>query len=212
MATNPPQTIMLNEIGPTAADEAQHEQHTSESSLTDSQSNKRDSSPMKHSRSIGGAYGDITLALVGVTVPMILLSATFIGLVFNYRLSDKFTAPERMTVAGDSYDNSAYYVNFSATRLITVASWTSTATSFTATFVMGLLSYTLAASYLRDSKMERSASLLTPYQLALVVNLLGGGLGSLWTWFKYCLWKKTTKQVRILITAAICLTSTISLG
>lgn len=164
------------------------------------------------SSKIKGALSDITLAAVAISLPMLLLSAVLLGLVMYYNISRTLDNLSPLLGPGDAYDNSAYYVNFSATRLITVSSWASTATSFISSFFMVLISYPLARTYLLHSKSERFDRLPTPYQLKLVTSLLGGGLGALWSWAVYCCWGKRARQAPLLRWTAFSLLTVVLLG
>ncbi|KAK5057838.1 hypothetical protein LTR84_011839 [Exophiala bonariae] len=159
-----------------------------------------------------GALREIIWSLVCVSLPMIVLTAIFIGLVYGYLVSEDPLTSDDIFGRPESYDQSAYYVRYSATRLITVSSWTSTVTSFTTTFVMTLVSYPLARSYTRKSDLGVSNELPTTYQFKLIIGLLGGSLGSLWSWLDYCLWRKPIKQTKLLWTTATALLASIVLS
>ena len=131
-------------------------------------------------------YSDIALACAAISLPMIALSGVLLGLIFAYQ------------VAPNS-DPGAYLVDFSATRLITIASWSSSVAPFLPGFVMTLLSFPAARHLQKSSEWERSASLPTPYQLNLYLQLLSGGVGALWQWMKYLFWRKREKQVPIIV-------------
>ncbi|KEF62440.1 uncharacterized protein A1O9_00412 [Exophiala aquamarina CBS 119918] len=161
---------------------------------------------------ITGALGEIIWSLTCLSVPMIVLTGIFIGLVYGYLVSEDPLTSNDEAIFGErpeSYDQSVYYyINYSATRLITVSSWTSTVTSFTSTFVMALVSYPLAKSYLSKSEAGTANELPTTYQFRLIIGLLGGSLGSLWSWLDYSLWRKRTRQTKLLwVTATALLVS-----
>ena len=148
---------------------------------------------------IGGAILDITWALTCLSLPMIVLTAIFIGLVYRFEVSnDSKNSIDLLGRTASLQDRSVYYVDFSATRLVTVSSWTSTVTSLTTTFVMVLVSYPLAKDFLRKSKLGTSGSLPTAYQLSLIIGLLQGGFGPFLSWFQYCFWKGRNKQPGLL--------------
>ncbi|KAJ9615147.1 hypothetical protein H2200_001221 [Cladophialophora chaetospira] len=151
-----------------------------------------------HSQKIGGAILDITWALTCLSLPMVVLTAIFIGLVYGYKVSNSRDASTDLTGRRSSLDGSAYYVDYSATRLVTVSSWTSTVASFTTTFVMVLVSYPLARDFLRKSKSGSPESLPTPYQLSLIIGLLQGGFGPFWSWLQYCFQKDRHRQPTLL--------------
>jgi hypothetical protein len=149
---------------------------------------------------IGGAILDITWALTCLSLPMLVLTAIFLGLVYGYEVSNKPGASTDLLGRTSSLqDGSAYYIDYSATRLITVSSWTSTVTSFTVTFIMVLASYPLAKDFMKKSQSGAIESLPTTYQLSLIVGLLQGGLEPLWSWVRYCFWEKRSKQTVLLL-------------
>ena len=147
---------------------------------------------------IGGSHLDIFWALTCVSLPMLLVTGIFIGLVYANQVSNSDDSSENPLGTGLSADSAAYYVNYSAPRLITVSSWASTVASFTATFLMVLVSYPVAKSYSKDSNSGSTESLPTVYQLRLIIGVLGGGIGALWSWLQYCFWRRRSKQSRIL--------------
>ncbi|OQV08900.1 hypothetical protein CLAIMM_13109 [Cladophialophora immunda] len=150
------------------------------------------------SQRLEGAIADIVWALTCLSLPMLVLTAIFVGLVYVYEVSRTPEASENLVGISSVRDNSAYYVDFNATRLITVSSWTSTATSLTAAFFMVLISYPLAKDYIRRSNSEGVDALPTVYQFKLIIGLLGGGVGPLWSWLQYCFWKGRNRQTRLL--------------
>ena len=144
--------------------------------------------PTKSDR-IHGAIDDIAWASLILTVPMLALTLIFLVLVYHYQVPN---------ATGDS---AAYLVNYSATRLITISSWTSTAASIILPFAMILLSYPISRSHLVQSTAADGSSLPTPYQLSLLVGMLGGGLGSLWQYILYHFWRRKSRDTAILSAA-----------
>ncbi|ETI26990.1 hypothetical protein G647_10089 [Cladophialophora carrionii CBS 160.54] len=157
------------------------------------------------SHPIEGALRDIYWALSCISLPMLVLTATFMGLVYVYRVSHGPGATDSSLSSPFVDDSNAYYVNYSATRLITVSSWTSTVTSFASSFVMALVSYPIAKSYLSRSQALSMEQLPTPYQLRLIIGCVGGGFGSLWSWLQYCFWRHRSKQPTLLWVSALSL-------
>ena len=139
--------------------------------------------PPKHPSS---PYSDIATACALISLPMVALTGILLGLVFAYQVTP-------------NSDSGAYLVDFSATRLITIASWTSSVAPFLPGFVMTLLSFPAARNLQKSSEEGRSALLPTPYQLNLYLQSLYGGVGSLWQWAKYLFWRKREKQVPVVI-------------
>jgi hypothetical protein len=55
---------------------------------------------------------------------------------------------------------------------------------------MVLVSYPVARTILNASKEKNTYNLPTPYQLSMMLGVLSGSIGSLWSWFKYQRWNK----------------------
>ncbi|KAH8750642.1 hypothetical protein BGZ57DRAFT_967313 [Hyaloscypha finlandica] len=136
-----------------------------------------------------GAKKDILLSLAIIFVPNLILTAVLLGLVFHYQVPQ--THSELPGVSDPlAREPSAYLVDFSATKLLTVASWTSTLSSLLPSFAMALVSFPVARKIANASKNKRTDDLPTPYQLSMLLGVLSGSVGSLWAWFKYRNWKK----------------------
>ena len=153
--------------------------------------NTHNEAPTNRPINIGGAYAHIFVAMRVATLPLLILSATLLGLIFRYRANQAHDAsssflPQLVTAV----DESAYFVDFSATRLLTLASWTSSVAPMLPMFAMNLISYPVAQRILRSSKPRQARDLPTRYQIHLYLELLEGGVGSLWKWFKYRTWKR----------------------
>ena len=100
------------------------------------------------------------------------------------------------------HESGVVYVNFSATRLIFIASWSSTAAPLLIGSALVLSSYSAAQTIFRNTQPNNTASLPTPHQLSLVLDMLScGGVGAIWNWLKYLTgWKKTRySQGKILV-------------
>ena len=165
--------------------------------------------PKKNSR----AYADIVFACLVISFPMLVLSAGLLGIIYAYRVvqtdSDLLFSESS---DGVDVDPSAYLVNYSATRLITIASWTSSVAPLLPGFVMTLLSFPAARRFLRTSQAGQDQSLPTPYQLGLYLQLLNGGVGSLWQWIKYRGWSKRERQASVVTLLVLHLSSATMVG
>jgi hypothetical protein len=143
--------------------------------------------------SITGAYWAIWTSCAFITTPMVVLSCLLLGLVFNHQVRESDTASGSLPLP-DPVDHhpisGAYLVNYSATKLITVASWTSSVAPLLPTFVMILLSYPAASKIREASLQNRPASLPTAYQLSLYLRNLNGSIESLWDWYRHNLRRK----------------------
>lgn len=138
--------------------------------------------------------------MIVLSIPLLALSAVLLALVFKHQVNSD---PPLFDIGTDqtipfidnkgtsdfAADGNAYYVNYDATRLITVASWSSTVAPLLPGFVLALLSFPIAKQMLDGSTAQRrSQSLTTPYQTSLLLALYGGSIGSLWPTAKYFFW------------------------
>lgn len=155
---------------------------------------------------IDGAFTKIAIAGIATTVPFIGCVVAIMTIVFQYRVGRRIsnitytggTAPPDAPLirpsnfTGDE-DSSAYLITYSATRLTTVASWTSTIAAVMPGFVMTLLSFQVANQMLKECKSTSQGHLPTPYQLGLLLESFQGGPMALWNGLNYVLWKRRNK-------------------
>lgn len=134
------------------------------------------------------AFSDVVLAASAVVLPMLILTAAFIGVVFHLKVaitryeSTNSLFHESMAVYNDSAAlESAYFVAIDSARLVTIASWTSTAIAFLPPWLMMMYSYKAADSF----RKAKPRDLPSPFQLWLLIDLFSGSYGSLWNWSRY---------------------------
>ena len=99
------------------------------------------------------------------------------------------------------HDPAAFFIDYDATRYTTVASWTSSIALLLPGALTTLLWYHQSDHLERDTANARYDSLLTPYQLALLLNLKSGSLSSLWDYLKYICSRGREKQAKFLSNA-----------
>lgn len=148
-----------------------------------------------------------------LVLPMVTFSAILLGLVIHYQCHRRNAPISGLELSAD-FRSSIFYVDYSATRLILVASWSSsTAFTLMGSF-MTLLSFPLAADMIRNSKDPHLDMLPTPDQLALLVDLLDGKKSTLWRWVTGFWKRKESKRrsVWVLECSAALLIFTIILG
>ncbi|CZR64753.1 uncharacterized protein PAC_14652 [Phialocephala subalpina] len=134
------------------------------------------------------AVSDIVLAACLIVLLTVVISAVFIGIVFHFRVAVPSDAPSQASsfhsptlVNNTQSIDTALFVDIDAARLVTIASWTSTAVSFIPPWVMLLFSYPVARHFLQGDRKK----LPTSFQLRLIIELCTGDYGSLWSWFLY---------------------------
>lgn len=159
-----------------------------------------------------GHYTEIIIALLAVSTPLI-LSAVLLYLVYNYVEVDDGLA-YYTTNRQDKDLGNAYYVNYSATRLVFVSSISSTLSLALLPAIMLLCSYPLAFDLQKRSDANEVSKLPSPYQLELLIRLLGGNMMDLVRYLKYVLGKRKRRvaTVPILSNAALALFLTLLLA
>jgi hypothetical protein len=145
--------------------------------------------PPRETTNLQGGKKDILFSVAVIVVPNVILTAVLLGLIIHNQVPQTYSelpgVPDPL-----ARETSAFLVDFSATRLLTVASWASTVAALLPSFVMVLVSYPVARNILNASKEKNTDDLPTPYQLSMLLSVLSGSIGSLWNWFKYRGWKK----------------------
>ena len=135
-------------------------------------------------RKMGGQKLEIGLASALLIVPMLTLAALLIGLVYKYRMPDQLSSY--------SLDNktalplgSAYYVNYSSTTLVYIASLSSTLSTLLIPAAMLLYSFKLGNDLAKDSDQAAVSNLPSPFQLDMLIKMVEGRLMVLWTYIRY---------------------------
>jgi hypothetical protein len=77
---------------------------------------------------------------------------------------------------------------------------------------MLLFSYPVARIILNASQERKTDELPTPYQLSMLLGVLSGSIGSLWSWFKYGRWAKWEGINVVAKNSIICLVFVSMLG
>ena len=139
-----------------------------------------------------------TLILI---TPIALLAAALLVLVFAYKVQ---TDPDLFQPAGQANQGSSSYilVNFSATRLVFVASFLSSTAPLLTSFVMILWTLPVAHSLRQASLQQNYAQLPTPYQLSLVIGLTLASYERLWRYLAYLISPSRAQIPRVVHRAA----------
>lgn len=127
-------------------------------------------------------HSNILLQALLVVVPLFTFTAILLGLVYIYSWRKRRAPIEGLTL-DSSYVADTLYVDFSATRLILVASWSSSVAVPLIGQLCSLASYVVAADMVWSSKMSFHGLLPTPTQLAVLTDLLDAKKLALFIWF-----------------------------
>ncbi|KAL9109056.1 MAG: hypothetical protein Q9227_006296 [Pyrenula ochraceoflavens] len=141
---------------------------------------------------------------LAVVLPMTLFSAVTLGLVYGYRVNPRderndFLLPTNKSLLDDHY----IYVNFSATRLVFITSWSSSFAPVLIGFLMVLWQAPLALQILEASQRRELGALATPYQLSLIINMATGSLSQLFAYLQYFFSHRKVKIPSVLTRTAL---------
>jgi hypothetical protein len=133
-----------------------------------------------------GRIREILIAFTVMTLPIIIFTSILLGLVFHYRVTQNDSISGDLASNSDLSHSNVYFVQLSATTLITVASWSSTIAPILVGFAVTLISYPVARGLLTATEKHESAQLPTPFQLSLIVRMISSGtFPALWNWLTY---------------------------
>ena len=156
-----------------------------------------DTTPQQHDSHMTGKFKDIGLAFFIVSIPMFVFSVVLLGLVYHFRVSHGRVPFSNLDYPQSQDETGVYYVNFGATSLIFVASWSCSLAPALVGFALTMFSFPVAHNYLQHTRKQCKTGLLTPYQLSIVLRqLTGGSLGALWAWVKYLYTWKSRRQIQ----------------
>jgi len=147
---------------------------------------------------------EILGSLAVVTVPLSVLSAALLAVIFVFRVNSAPPSLLQQHVA--PLESGAVYVRLDSARLALVASFSSTVAPFIAGSAMTLLVYPLSATMAKLSREQQLENLPTPLQLSMLVSLRNGGILSIFPWIQYISWRrshKTIQSLRMLVLALL---------
>ena len=133
---------------------------------------------------MNGTKVEVGLASIFLTLPMLALTVVLIALVFGHQMVDND--------ASYSHDNStvlpldsAFYVDYSSTTIVYIASLSSTLSTVLISAAMLLFSFSLANDIAKKSDSLMASHLPTPYQLEMLIQMIDGRLMALWSYMLY---------------------------
>lgn len=117
-----------------------------------------------------------------VSMPMAGFSIIIVALVFANKM-EKATCPyPELCPSLNTTKSDFYYVDFSATRLVFVASWSSSISLVLVNMLMMMFSYSVCREITTTTQHSK---LPTPYQTTILMKTLNGELGALVDFFVY---------------------------
>lgn len=130
-------------------------------------------------RGCSGSELEILFAIVAATIPLLVIAILLLAIVLRYRVVLSPPHPALQTTANNANENGAFLVNFSATRLTTLASWASNIAAILPPFIMTLIALRLSRTLTENSEKRNVDGLPTPWQFSLLVELMAGRLFTL---------------------------------
>jgi hypothetical protein len=144
-----------------------------------------------------GGKTEILLTVGVIVIPLSIISAVLLGVVFLRRIEYPETSSTGLDSNTGTNEAGVYYVRVSSTTLVLLASFSSSVSTILISFFMLLISYPISKRILRSSELRNTDNLPTSYQFGLLIASLYG-IGAFWQWTKYTLgWTHRSKMVGI---------------
>lgn len=187
--------------------------------------------PAPPSRALANAIWAIVCGVALPCVPIIVITAILLWVIFKYRVFPPSGLAEFRPYAagdGDLWDTSnlstaiydarhngfepGYFVNYNPSTITTIASWTSRVVPYLSSSIMALVAFFAARHIVLKSKLGQHDELPTPKQLNILISLLeGNGAGPLKETMVHR-WKSKEKLVAPLPAAFTALAMITALG
>ena len=123
---------------------------------------------------------------------MLILSMVLLTLVYGHQMPN-LNSTYSYNNQTDLPLGTAYYVNYSATTIVYIASLSSTLAMVLISAAMILFSFSLARSMVQTSDADDSSRLPSPFQLQLLIRMVDGRLMALWSYLLYVFGGKQRK-------------------
>jgi hypothetical protein len=144
--------------------------------------------------------------MMAIILPISLVAGVLIGLICGYRVRAEQSLFQSSGNASEAPSSTYVLVDYSATRLIFLASWLSTMAPILASFVMVLWSLPIAQTMRTASAELDAGHLPTPYQLSLIIGVTLASMQRLRRYFEYVLFGARPQIPPVLHKAAMMLT------
>jgi hypothetical protein len=127
-------------------------------------------------------------------IPILIITTVLLYYIFRHRLVLSPGLPELQTAATGTHTNAikwinlirqqggdkAYFVQYNASTITTIASWTGRVVPYLSSSIMALVAFYAARHIVLKSKHGDGSNLPTPEQLTILISVLGGsGFGPL---------------------------------
>ncbi|CZR63653.1 uncharacterized protein PAC_13550 [Phialocephala subalpina] len=122
-----------------------------------------------------------------VFLPLIAFSVVILYFIFHYRVApenSRSTSSDLQTTPNENHA-SYYYVNFSATTLLFITSWSSTVAPMLVGMIMTLSLFPISKKLFKLSLSDNPRRLPTPNQFAILLGLSEGRILALWNYIRY---------------------------
>ncbi|KAF1364665.1 hypothetical protein EJ07DRAFT_151120 [Lizonia empirigonia] len=120
-----------------------------------------------------------------IVFPMIIFTSVVLAFVFSNTVSNQGCSFDDLCPAAgliNATSSTYYYVDFSATSLVFISSWSSTISFALVVVLMSMYAYSIAAQMLHHPDFApQLGNGLSPYQLSLVIRVLNAEILSLWS-------------------------------
>lgn len=137
-------------------------------------------------RRITGKYANIFLGFLILTLPLAVLVALLLVLIYHYRVEQN--TPGGLLMQSGTLQNAhtALYVDINPTILMKIASLSSLVAGFLTTVAVGLAAYPLASAVLTNTRDGHPDALLSPFHYYLTLDLIeNAGYFTVWRWLKF---------------------------
>lgn len=124
----------------------------------------------------------IILHCLIVTTPMLISSLVILSIVYANLVTPRCPSKELCPASGliNTTSRAFYYIDFPATQLAFVSSWSATVSFALVGFLMAFASYANASALLKASDGEEQDDLPTPHQMSVLLRVLNAEMVVLW--------------------------------
>jgi hypothetical protein len=147
----------------------------------------------------------ITVSIIVAVFPLLGITAALLGIVYTHFVPYSASALDGTSGLDDT---TAYFVDFSATSLTTLASWLSSVAPHVTLATMTLVGLPFANRMRELTAACKYEDLPSPTQLSIVIQLLSGSPLAIWDWLPIRSWRVKERPIKGLnaLVTIFCLT------